>query len=218
MADEINAPENNSKQTGRVAVVFLVIGLLIVTTIVVFMYRYFKEAGEKQETPLATVETGEPAESSQDVAIDESLPTPSKSPILATPDLNKPESDKVLGFVGKNNPTLQKGGIIVSPTPTPTTKPAPTLSKPSGIEKTATNTTVTKNVKIAPGVWVAVNYKPGDITGSTHLVVRGDTLWEISEGKYGEGKQWKKIADINKVGYLRNGNPLIIPGTNLQLP
>ncbi len=210
MADEINTTVNESKHTGKVAIIFLVIGLLIVSTIIVFMYRYFKEAGDNNEIPLATVETGEPSESSQDVALDDSLPTPSKAPTLATPNVNQPVSDKVLGFAGGNNVGSQKGGNIATPTPT--------TNKPSGIVSTSTDSNLTKNVKVAPGVWVAVNYNPGDITGNTHLVIRGDTLWEISEGKYGEGKQWKKIADINKVGYLQNGNPLIIPGTNLQLP
>lgn len=66
--------------------------------------------------------------------------------------------------------------------------------------------------------WTPNDYKFGDITGSNHTVVRGDTLWEISEGRYGTGSEWVKIENKNKTGYLNNGNPLIVPGQNLVLP
>lgn len=55
----------------------------------------------------------------------------------------------------------------------------------------------------------------------TYTVVRGDTLWEISQQFYnGDGYQWFKIRDANpgKVGLLANGRPLITPDTTLTIP
>ncbi len=69
--------------------------------------------------------------------------------------------------------------------------------------------------------WIANDYKQGDIAGTSYTVVRGDTLWEISEAVYGNGSQWTKLLEANKanVGYLPNGSQaLIIPGQVLVLP
>ncbi len=55
----------------------------------------------------------------------------------------------------------------------------------------------------------------------TYTVIRGDTLWEISQQFYnGDGYQWFKIRDANprEVGLLPNGRPLITPGTTLTIP
>lgn len=73
----------------------------------------------------------------------------------------------------------------------------------------------TDNLK---SVWRANDYTRGDIKAGTYNVVRGDTLWEISEGVYGSGSQWQEIATANNVSYLSNGNPLILPGQVLNIP
>ena len=67
--------------------------------------------------------------------------------------------------------------------------------------------------------WTANNYEQGDIeSGSSYTVVRGDTLWEISEAAYGSGYDWHKIEEANDIKYLPNGNPLIVPGQVLIIP
>lgn len=68
--------------------------------------------------------------------------------------------------------------------------------------------------------WTAIDYNSGDIKGTTHTVVKGDTLWEIAQAKYGDPYMWTKIRDANldKIGTLPNGNPLITPGQVLILP
>jgi len=71
------------------------------------------------------------------------------------------------------------------------------------------------------GRWVANNYKYGDIEGSSYTVVRGDTLWEIAEARYGSGFEWHKIQEANfdAIRYLPNGSKaLIVPGQVLTLP
>ncbi len=56
--------------------------------------------------------------------------------------------------------------------------------------------------------------------GRTYTVVKGDTLWDISKKFYGTGFKWTKISDANpgKIGKLKNGNPLILPGQVLKIP
>ncbi len=70
-------------------------------------------------------------------------------------------------------------------------------------------------------VWIATDYKEGDIEGATHTVVSGDTLWEIAEAVYGNGSEWIRILDANSdsIGFLPNGSQaLIVPGQVLRLP
>jgi nucleoid-associated protein YgaU len=68
--------------------------------------------------------------------------------------------------------------------------------------------------------WVATDYTKGDISGKEYQVKEGDTLWEISEARYGSGFEWEKILKENSksIGWLSNGNPLITPGQILVLP
>lgn len=202
--DQAISQEN--KNTKRVAIVFLVIGLLIIVTVIIFLFRYFRESSETQHN-LATVDTGEPASSSQDIA-----PTTTPTP---TGQSNLTMDDQISGFTSTTKPTPTAKPTTV-PTPAPTAAVKGSTSE-YGVTPSTIPVTTTKSVQVLGGEWVAINYNPGDITGSTHLVIYGDTLWEISEGKYGQGAQWKKIADLNNVGYLSNGNPLIIPNTTLKL-
>ena len=53
-----------------------------------------------------------------------------------------------------------------------------------------------------------------------YTVVKGDTLWGISERFYGTGFSWKSIrlANQGQIGKLPNGNPLITPGQVLKIP
>lgn len=104
-----------------------------------------------------------------------------------------------------NNPENGTGQNSVNPNPGSPTAPSEPITTSQAVNKLV-------------AAWKANDYKPGEIKGSTHKVIIGDTLWEISEGKYGQGQQWRKIQSANGVKNLPNGNPLIIPGQNLNLP
>lgn len=55
----------------------------------------------------------------------------------------------------------------------------------------------------------------------TYTVVKGDSLWKISQKFYSNnGYNWVQIRNSNpsKVGLLPNGRPLITPGTVLTIP
>lgn len=70
------------------------------------------------------------------------------------------------------------------------------------------------------GKWIATDYESGDIEETTYTVQRGDTLWEISEGFYGDGSRWREILNLNiaQIGFLPNGQQAkILPGQQLVL-
>ena len=92
----------------------------------------------------------------------------------------------------------------------------------SGTKSTAQNTgTTMNNATTTDSTWTANNYNKGEIKGTSYTVKRGDTLWEIAEGAYGDGHMWTKILEANKanIKYLPNGQQsLIVTGQTLVLP
>lgn len=55
---------------------------------------------------------------------------------------------------------------------------------------------------------------PAPSTASRHVIVRGDTLWDLAEDAYGDGFQWRKISEAN-------GNPeprALAIGSELEVP
>lgn len=59
-----------------------------------------------------------------------------------------------------------------------------------------------------------VDQSKSKITGADYTIVKGDTLWDVSVRAYGDGYQWKKIADANKLvnpSLIHSGNKLKIP-------
>lgn len=68
--------------------------------------------------------------------------------------------------------------------------------------------------------WVANDYLLGDIKGENYTIVKGDTLWEIAEAKYGSGFEYQKIIEKNpdKVHLFEDGRiGLIFVGDTLIL-
>ena len=122
---------------------------------------------------------------------------------------NTSEEDKTQGKIDEGATTEQKK----EETETPSQVEEKKETTSQGSQATETKST--------GGKWIANNYKPGDIKGGTYTVVRGDTLWEIAEARYGSGFQWGKIRDANlsKIGFLPDGSrALIFPGQVLTLP
>ena len=95
---------------------------------------------------------------------------------------------------------LRPGVLDVSPTPLPAaTNPQP-LAALQAPEQPA-----------APAAPAAFTPAAG---GSSYTVQKGDTLYKIARDRYGDGKQWQKIAAANpglSPGSLKAGQKIAIP-------
>ena len=95
-------------------------------------------------------------------------------------------------------PSTQESTDTAAKAVTPDAKPA---------DQSATKTeTATPEVKPAAQTTTAAETK--------HVIVRGDTLWDLAKAVYGNAELWKKIAEAN-------GNPVpekLEIGTELQIP
>lgn len=133
---------------------------------------------------------------------------------------NKGEAGKpFLGGSGGDTPTAQGEGDV-NGNGASTENADGTDESGSGSANGATGTGGSSDYSTVRA-WVANDYVEGDVTGDTHAVIWGDTLWEISEGAYGDGANWMTILDANKenVGYLPNGQQaLIVEGQVLNIP
>lgn len=68
-----------------------------------------------------------------------------------------------------------------------------------------------------PSKEVAVKIQE-DMTVTTYVVQKDDTLFIIAQKMYGDGSKWRVLDRANKVGRLSNGNPLIFEGSTLAIP
>lgn len=178
------------------------------------VYRYFAAANQDQtqngNAPVAGV-TVEPSEESSDTS------APSQPPKI---DLTPRPGDYEGIIPGTTIPRtpaqpLPSTGVKGSPAPTQPAAPAAPAQEPSPAPAPQAQTPVQTSYT---GSWKANDYKHGDIKTNKYTVILGDTLWEISEGFYGNGRKWIEVAKANAVKYLMNGNPLIMPGQILNLP
>jgi nucleoid-associated protein YgaU len=93
---------------------------------------------------------------------------------------------------------LDVGGSSVASTPAPTYTPPPQAAplQPVAYEPVVSATP-------APGA-----------AGGTYIVKKNDTLYGIARAKYGDGKQWQKIAAANpgvSASSLKVGQTLVLP-------
>ncbi|RUV49265.1 LysM peptidoglycan-binding domain-containing protein, partial [Mesorhizobium sp. M5C.F.Ca.IN.020.14.1.1] len=59
--------------------------------------------------------------------------------------------------------------------------------------------------------------EPAKPAESSHVIVAGDTFWDLAEKAYGDGAKWKTISDANKDYEARRlpvGVTLTIPAAN----
>jgi nucleoid-associated protein YgaU len=66
----------------------------------------------------------------------------------------------------------------------------------------------------APEASPTASSQPEEISGDTYTVVKGDSLWSISEAAYGNGYRWTEIAKVNKLdnpNVIHTGNVLTLP-------
>ena len=96
---------------------------------------------------------------------------------------------------------VELAGATTAPSPTPTIKATPSpIASPKGTIASVETSDDSKAPEIK--------------TGSTYVVVRGDNLWDIAVGAYGDGFRWKDIAEANQLlnpRVIHAGNILTIP-------
>jgi nucleoid-associated protein YgaU len=97
------------------------------------------------------------------------------------------------------------------------TNPYPPINNAGGPNKPNFNPLPPQNpfppINLPPEKPIEPAPKPETSEAKTHVVTSGETLGEISAKYYGTAKNWKKIAEANKVGEsdLKVGQKLTIP-------
>lgn len=84
----------------------------------------------------------------------------------------------------------------------------------SGPPVSATPTYQPAPAPVTPPSEPAVTQTPVATTGGNYTVKKGDTLYRIAKDKYGDGKQWQKIASANpglSPSTLKVGQSITIP-------
>jgi len=65
-----------------------------------------------------------------------------------------------------------------------------------------------------PAIAPAGAAAPTQLASNSYTVKKGDTLYKIAKDRYGDGKQWQKIASANPgltPSTLRVGQTLVLP-------
>src|SRR5262249_52035977 len=100
-------------------------------------------------------------------------------------------------------PRLKPAVTDISPTPPPTY-----------IAPSQPVTQVAPVVAAAPIEPVAAPAAPAAAAGGTYTVQKGDTLYKIARERYGDGKQWQRIAAANpglSPTTLKVGQKIVVP-------
>ncbi len=93
---------------------------------------------------------------------------------------------------------MTSSSTAYKPEPVTTVTPAPLTSN-----ELAMSTTPATGVQTGPAA-----------SGSNHVVKKGETLYSLARQRYGDGKQWQKIASANpgvSPNALKVGQTIVIP-------
>ena len=173
------------------------------------------QAAPAQTAPAQTAAQPEPAKpaDTKPQAAPEQKPAPAAAEgTPASPAVKAPASSPPAV-------TAPSAATPANPTPTPTpsapansesAKPAPATSAPAAESPAASAPTTTAPAAAAPQA--KTNEPPK--TPTTHVVVAGDTLWDLAKTYYGNARQWRKLVAANrniKPHHLTIGEKLRIP-------
>lgn len=118
-------------------------------------------------------------------------PEPAQEPAKPTEAAPAPAETAPAATAEPAMPELPTGsGDIATTPPTVPAEPAPATPAPAEPAKRA---------EAAPAATEPA--EPADATtpaASSHVVVAGDTYWDLAEKAYGDGAKWKMISDANK--------------------
>ncbi|TJW46518.1 MAG: LysM peptidoglycan-binding domain-containing protein [Mesorhizobium sp.] len=114
-------------------------------------------------------------------------------------------------------PALPDGsGNIAQTPPIVPAEPAPATPAPAEPAKPAEPTKPAEAAPATPAPAPAEPAKPAEAAPaeSSHVIVAGDTFWDLAKKAYGDGTKWKMISDANKAYEPRRlpiGATLTIP-------
>ena len=161
------------------------------------------------ETAPATAETvPAPAEPAPAEAPASAEPAPTEAPAAeapAEPSLPAPPP-------GSADIATTPPAVETTPEPAPEAAPEPTTEAPAPAEPVAP-APETAPAEPAPPVEAA----PAAPAETTHIIVAGDTLWDIAESAYGDGSKWRQIAEANpgvRARHLAIGSTLTVPSAD----
>jgi 5'-nucleotidase len=101
-------------------------------------------------------------------------------------------------------------GDIATKPPSVPSETAPAPAEPAKPAEPAAPAAAPAETAPAP----AEPAKPAEATESSHVIVAGDTYWDLAVKAYGDGTKWKLISGANK-GYEPHHLPI---GTTLIIP
>ena len=138
---------------------------------------------------------------------------PAGPPTVETPPPEAPQA------------SAQADAAAPAPAETPQASAQADAAAPAPAEAAGTEREQSQAVETAPaaGETAAVareSQAPGGaapgVSGGTHIVERGDTLWAIAETRYGDARLWPRIYRANQER-IRNPD-LIYPGAQITVP
>ena len=169
------------------------------------------QSSETPKTPTATTPaTSTPETAAPAATAPAATTTPTTTPPAAT-TTTTPETTA---------PTAQSSEP--SKTPTTTTPPTstPETAAPAAIAPAATTTPTTTTPAATPTTTTPETTAPTvessepPKTPTTHVIVAGDTLWDLAKTYYGDANEWHKLLAANhdlKPRHLSVGRELTIP-------
>ncbi|MFJ6324943.1 MULTISPECIES: 5'-nucleotidase C-terminal domain-containing protein [unclassified Rhizobium] len=165
--------------------------------------------------PAAQPEPAKPVDTKPQAAT-EQKPAPAAAENTATPPATTAPATSAPSVTAPSttmpaNPTPAPAAPAkADPVKTDPVKSAPATSAPAAETPTAVPPAAAEPAAIAPKA--AVNEQPK--TPATHVIVAGDTLWDLAKAYYGSAKQWRKLLAAN-----RNIKPHHLPvGEKLRIP
>ena len=197
------------------------LGLLVVVVVGILLYNYFTS---RNKTPTESEKTE--AERIAEEATMSARPGTTYTVVTGDTLWSIAETAYQSGYnwidiAAANNLTgneeLKTGQTLVIPDASPKTPTTETAVVIPSVDPTAQPSELLP--KATPEISPPIASSPApitipSITGSSYIVVAGDTLWSIACRAYGDCYAWTKIAQANKLV-----NPdLIHPGNEMTLP
>jgi len=185
-----------------------VLGAAVIIIVGILIFNYFKAEPQQSDEVLMeeefTLEEGEPATESAEMAKEKSKPVPSKTYTVAKGDH--------LWKIAQNAYNDGYQWVKIAQ--------ANNLANPNyleeGQELNIPELEKKQQVAEAEEEEEPVGEVAGEkaIEGDKYTVKKGDHLWKIAVEKYGDGYRWTDIANANNIAnpdYIESGQELILP-------